>query len=131
MATLPKEVTQEELDRLAQLSLGVRALQDELDKLTKHVKEALHSSGIAGSKTLVYPSKQYGSVILKIGEQRRLNKAAKESLAEAFPSQEHPQYWEYQINPAKIPALHTDPYRETVMTLSIDVEAVGIQTAKK
>lgn len=122
MATLPEGITQEQLDRYAQLDRGVKALEEERKLLAGLLKGAFEDAGLTGKRTMVFPSAKYGSVIVTLGEQRNVSRAAKEQMMERFPQGMYPQYWEMQLNVASMPSIVVDPYRETSMTLKVDVE---------
>lgn len=119
MSTLPKGVTQAELDRYAQLAKGIKALVDEKDQLSDKIKKAYHDAGVSGKRVFSYSSKKYGTIIVTLGVQMRL---AKDAVTEAFPITTYPDYWSPQINVKAIPKEVLDIYREETQTLSVDVE---------
>lgn len=131
MATLPEGITQEQLDRYAYLSKGLSALENEKELLGNHIKQAYSEAGLTGKRTLTYPSPKFGTVIVTLGEQRRLSKEALEELEKAFSWEEFPKYWKTALDIKSIPAIHVDPYREITTTLKVDVEKDEVLASPK
>ena len=117
MATLPDGLTQSDIDRYAQLDAGIKKLQDEHAVLNETIKQAHKNAGIEGKKTLSYPSEKYGTVIVKLGEQKRLDS---KSLSENFPEAEFPEFYTSTIDTKKVPADIQDAFRTNIIqTLSV------------
>mgnify|MGYP007069471091 CR=1 FL=1 len=119
MAQLPEGITQQDLDRYAHLTAGIAVLEAEKDALNTQIKAAYAAAGYSGKHTLVYPSPRYGSVIVTIGEQRRVDQ---EALVTAFPRDRFPEYWKPVIDVDAIPATTVLGFRTPTMTLSIKGE---------
>jgi hypothetical protein len=117
MAALPEGLTQKDIDRYAQLDAGIKKLADEHKTLNEKIKKAHEDAGISGKKTLIYTSDKYGSVIVKIGEQKRLDAAA---LEEKHPYERFPQFWRMQFDKDAVPADVQAKFRTNIIpTLSI------------
>lgn len=119
MATLPDGVTQRDIDRYAQLDDGIKKLQKEHDILNELLKSAHRAAGYKGNKTLTYPSAKYGTVIVKLGEQRRTDVA---KATETFPAEEFPEYYSQTLDTKKLPADILAEFKTNIVqTLSISV----------
>lgn len=118
MATLPEGITQKDLDRYAQLDAGVKKIQEEHKALNDKIKKAHQDAGLTGKKTLVYPSDKYGSVIVVLGEQKRIDGPA---LEKALPLEKFPQYWQMQFDATLVDETIKGKYKNTISTLSIKV----------
>lgn len=119
MATLPEGLTQSDIDRYAQLDAGIKKLQEEHAVLNETIKQAHKNAGYEGSKTLTYPSEKYGTVIVKLGEQKRFDA---EKAAETFPSDEHPEFYSLVVDQKKMPADIVAAFKTNIVqTLSISV----------
>lgn len=119
MATLPEGLTQKDIDRYAQLDAGIKKLQDEHAVLNEKIKQAHKDAGIEGSKTLTYPSAKYGTVIVKLGEQKRLDTEALESK---YPLDKNPEFYTPKIDTKKVPADIQAKFRTNIIqTLSVSV----------
>lgn len=119
MATLPEGLTQKDIDRYAQLDAGIKKLQEEHAVLNETIKQAHKNAGITGNKTLSYPSEKYGTVIVKLGQQKRFDA---EKAAETFPSDEYPEYYTLQLDQKKMPADISAAFRTNIVqTLSVSV----------
>lgn len=117
MAELPEGLTQKDIDRFAYLDKGMKKLQDEHRVLNEKIKQAHKDAGISGSKTLIYPSEKFGAVIVKLGEQKRLDTAA---LEEAHPYEKFPQFWRTQFDKDSVPADLQAKFRTNIVnTLSV------------
>ena len=117
MAELPEGLTQKDIDRFAYLDKGMKKLADEHKMLNEKIKQAHKSAGITGSKTLIYPSDKFGSVVVKLGEQKRLDTAA---LEEAHPFERFPQFWRTQFDKDAVPADLQARFRTNIVhTLSV------------
>lgn len=119
MADLPEGLTQKDIDRYAQLDQGMKKLADEHKVLNEKIKQAHKDAGIEGNKTLTYPSAKYGTVIVKLGEQKRLDTAA---LEKAHPFEKYPNFWRTQFDKDAVPADIQAKFRTNIIqTLSISV----------
>jgi len=119
MAQLPEGLTQKDIDRLAQLDAGMKKLQDEYNALKDKVKRAHQDAGLTGKQTLVYPSDKYGTVIVDLNEQKRVDT---EALIKAHPFDKFPQYWRMQFDQAAVDETVLNKFRTNVIpTLSIKV----------
>lgn len=119
MATLPDGLTQKDIDRYAQLDAGIKKLQEEHATLNETIKQAHQAAGIEGSKTLSYPSEKYGTVIVKLGQQKRVDTAA---AVATFPSEEFPEYYTLGLDTKKMPADILAEFKTNIVqTLSISV----------
>lgn len=119
MAVLPEGLTQKDIDRLAQLDTGMKKLQDEYSALKDKVKRAHQDAGITGKKTLTYPSEKYGTVIVDLNEQKRVDV---EALVKAHPFEKFPQYWRMQFDQSAVDETVLNKYRTNIIpTLSIKV----------
>lgn len=117
MANLPEGLTQKDIDRYAQLDAGMKKLADEHKVLNDKIKQAHKDAGYEGSKTLIYPSEKYGSVIVKLGEQKRLDT---EALETAHPFEKFPQFYRTQFDKDAVPADVQAKFRTNIIqTLSI------------
>ncbi len=117
MATLPEGLTQKDIDRYAQLDAGLRKIKDEHAVLNEKIKQAHIDAGITGKKTLIYPSEKYGAVVVKLGEQRRLDT---EGLMAKFPQEKAPDFYSLQFNVKAVPADIQEKFRTNIIqTLSI------------
>jgi hypothetical protein len=120
MAAIPTGLTQADLDRYAQLDAGIAALSEEHKVLNAKIKKAHLDAGLSGKKTLVYPSSKYGSIIVKLNEQRRLNLA---DLTENYPEDDFPEFYSSALDTKKVPADVQDEFRTVIVqTLFIDRE---------
>lgn len=126
MATLPTGITQAQVERLAQLSLHLDALNAEKELLVKDFKDALAADGVLPKKTLIYPSTQFGNIIVDFGEQRRITKESLAELSETYPSDTYPAYWVTELDPNKLPKIISDAFRTSTPTLKVTVESMGI-----
>ncbi len=119
MATLPEGLTQKDIDRYAQLDLGMKKLADEHSALNDKIKKAHEAAGITGKKTLTYPSEKYGTVVVTLGEQKRLDE---EALEKALPEDKHPDYYVSRLDKTLVPKTILDKFRTNIIqTLSIKV----------
>jgi hypothetical protein len=119
MATLPEGLTQKDIDRLAQLDAGIKKLEVEYNNLKDKVKQVHQDAGLTGKKTLVYPSEKYGSVIVDLNEQKRLDE---EALIKAHPFEKFPQYWHMQFDKSLVDATVLAKFKTNIIpTLSIKV----------
>ncbi len=119
MAQLPEGLTQKDIDRYAQLDAGIKRLQEEHAVLNETIKQAHKAAGIEGNKTLSYPSDKYGTVIVKLGQQKRFDTA---KATETFPEDEFPEYYTSTIDAKKMAADIANEFRTTVVqTLSVSV----------
>lgn len=119
MATLPEGLTQKDIDRYAQLDQGIKRLADEHAVLNEKIKQAHKDAGYTGSKTLSYPSEKYGTVIVKLGEQKRLDLDA---MADKFPEKKFPEFYTSKIDPKEVPADIQAKFRTNIVqTLSVSV----------
>lgn len=119
MATLPEGLTQKDIDRYAYLDAGMKKLAEEHKVLNEKIKKAHEAAGIKPPKNLVYPSDKFGSVIVKIGEQKRLDEAA---LEEAHPQAKYPDFYTTRFDKSAVPADVTAKFRTNVVqTLSISI----------
>lgn len=119
MAKLPDGLTQADIDRYAQLDRGIKALQEEHAVLNETIKQAHKDAGITGNKTLTYPSEKYGTVIVKLGEQKRFDAA---KATETFPSPEFPEYYALQLDQKLMPADIVAAFKTNIVqTLSVSV----------
>lgn len=119
MAELPEGLTQKDIDRYAYLDAGLKKLQDEHKALNDKIKKMHEAQGIKGKKTLVYPSEKYGSVIVDLNEQKRVDEDA---LVAAYPESKAPQYWKPVIDKTAIPATILEKFKTNIVqTLSIKV----------
>jgi hypothetical protein len=117
MATLPDGITQKDIDRYAQLDAGLKKIADEHKTLNEKIKKAHLDSGISGKKTLIYPSEKYGAVVVKLGEQRRVDT---EALEAKHPFEKFPQFYRTQFDKAAVPADVMDKFKTNIVqTLSI------------
>ena len=128
MAELPKGLTQADLDRYAQLDAGIAALAEEHKMLNTKIKKAFKDAKIVGKKTLVFPSDKYGAIIVKIGEQKRVNA---ERLNADYTIASHPECFVPMLDTSLIPADVLDTYREPIQTLSVDRETTGNESPKR
>lgn len=129
MSQIPKGLTQQDLDRYAQLDAGIAALAEEHKILNAKIKKAHLDAGLTGKKTLVYPSEKYGAIIVKLNEQRRLDVPG---LTEAFPMDDFPQFYSSILDVKKVPADVQDEFRTVVVqTLSIDRENNGNESPRR
>ena len=131
MAELPEGITQDEIDRFAQLHKGVEALKEELELLKTTLKTKYKAAGITGKRTLVYPSPKYGTVIVKLGEQNRILDDSKKALIADYPQEVYPTYWAPAINVPAIPASIVDTYRTITPTITCDVENANPDVAPR
>jgi hypothetical protein len=119
MAQLPEGLTQKDIDRYAQLDAGIKKLQEEHAVLNETIKQAHKNAGIEGNKTLSYPSEKYGTVIVKLGQQKRFDTAA---ASETFPEAEFPEYYSSTLDSKKLPADIANEFRTNIVqTLSVSV----------
>jgi len=119
MAKLPEGLTQKDIDRYAQLDAGIKKLKDEHDVLNEKIKQAHKDAGIEGAKTLSYPSEKYGTVIVKLGEQKRLDLAA---LQEKFPLDKKPEFYSQTLDTKQVPADVLAKFKTNIVhTLSVSV----------
>lgn len=119
MAALPEGLTQKDIDRYAYLDAGIKKLQDEHKALNDKIKQAHIEAGITGKKTLTYTSDKFGTVIVTLGEQRRLDEDA---LIKAFPQEKAPQFWRMQFDKALPDATILEKFKTNVIqTLSVKV----------
>ncbi len=119
MATLPEGLTQADIDEYARLDAGLKKLQTRHAVLNETIKQSHKNAGITGNKTLTYPSEKYGTVIVKLGEQKRLDT---EKLSETFPESEFPEYYTCSVDAKKVPADISAEFRTNIIqTLSISV----------
>jgi hypothetical protein len=119
MATLPEGLSQKDIDRYAKLDKGIKALQEEHAILNELIKQTHKAAGIVGNKTLVYKSAEHGSVIVKLGQQKRLDA---ETAAATFPEDEFPEYYTSTFDPKKMPADISAAFRTNIVqTLSVSV----------
>lgn len=119
MATLPEGLTQTDIDRYAQLDAGIKKLQEEHSILNETIKQAHKNAGIEGSKTLSYPSEKYGTVIVKLGQQKRFDSKAAEAT---FPEADYPDFYTAALDQKKMPADIVAEFKTNVVsTLSISV----------
>lgn len=119
MAVLPEGLTQKDIDRFAYLDKGMKKLKEEHEVLNVKIKKAHQDAGITGSKTLVYSSDKFGSVIVKLGEQKRLDT---KGLEEAHPYEKFPQYWRTMFDKDTVPADVQAKFRTNIVsTLSVSV----------
>lgn len=119
MADLPEGVSQKDIDRYAYLDKGIKKLQDEHKALNDKIKRAHEAAGITGKKTLVYPSEKFGSVIVDLNEQKRVDS---EALEAAHPFEKSPQYWRMQFDQGLVDKTILDKFRTKIIpTLSIKV----------
>lgn len=119
MATLPEGLTQKDIDRYAQLDAGMKKLADEHKALNDKIKRAHQEAGISGKKTLVYPSEKYGSVIVDLNEQKRLDE---EALIKAHPFEKFPQFWRMQFDKSAVDETILAKFKTNIIpTLSIKV----------
>lgn len=117
MATLPEGLTQKDIDRYAQLDAGLKKIADEHKVLNEKIKKAHVDAGIKGKKTLIYPSEKYGAVVVKLGEQKRLDT---EALIAKFPEDKAPDFYALQLNVKAVPADIQERFRTNIIqTLSI------------
>lgn len=128
MAAMPTGLTQADLDRYAQLDAGIAALSDEHKMLNAKIKKAFKDAKIVGKKTLVFPSDKYGAIIVKVGEQRRVDM---EKVKADFTEETHPECFVSQLDTSLIDPDVLDTYREPVQTLSVDRESVGDESPKR
>ena len=116
MATLPEGLTQSDIDRYAKLDAGIKALQEEHKVLGLLIKEKHAEAGITGKRTLIYED-----VVVKLGEQRRLDEGG---FLDTFPFSENPEFYSPAIDTAKVPADVLDTFRTIVIpTLSVSKAA--------
>lgn len=119
MAQLPEGLTQKDIDRYAQLDAGMKRLKDEHDVLNEKIKQAHKDAGIEGSKTLTYPSDKYGTVIVKLGVQKRLDAVA---LQEKFSEEKAPEFYTPMLDQKKVPADILAKFKTNIVpTLSVSV----------
>lgn len=119
MAQLPEGLTQKDIDRYAQLDAGIKKLQEEHGILNETIKQAHKNAGIEGNKTLSYPSEKYGTVIVKLGQQKRFDSA---QASATFPEEEFPEYYSSSLDPKKMPADISAAFRTNIVqTLSVSV----------
>lgn len=119
MATLPEGLTQKDIDRYAQLDAGLKKIADEHKQLNDKIKRAHESAGLIGKHTLVYPSEKYGSVIVDLGEQKRVDI---EALVAAHPLEKFPQYWSMQFDVSTVDEKTKAKFKTNLVpTLSIKV----------
>lgn len=119
MAQLPEGLTQQEIDRLAQLDAGIKKLQTEYDDLKSKVKQVHQEQGLTGKHTLVYPSEKYGSVIVELNEQKKVDV---EALIKAHPIEKFPQHWTMQFDQSSVDAKTLAKFKTNIVpTLSIKV----------
>ena len=119
MATLPEGLTQGDIDRYAYLDKGIKKLKEEHEVLNETIKQAHKAAGYSGNKTLSYPSDKFGTVIVKLGEQKRMDT---EKATETFPADEYPEYYSLSLDVKKMPADISAAFRTNIVqTLSISV----------
>ncbi len=117
MAALPEGLTQKDIDRYAQLDAGIKRLADEHKVLNEKIKKAHEEAGITGKKSLIYPSDKYGVVIVKIGEQKRLDE---EKLVARHSPEKSPEFYTLQLDKTLIPADELAKFKTNIVpTLSI------------
>lgn len=117
MATLPAGLVQKDIDRYAQLDAGLKKIADEHKALNDKIKKAHEEAGIKGKKTLIYPSDKYGSVIVTLGEQKRVDT---EALIKTHPADKFPAYWALQFDASAVDKTVLDKFRTNIIpTLSI------------
>lgn len=117
MAQLPEGITQKDIDRYAQLDAGLKKIADEHKVLNEKIKQAHIDAGISGKKTLIYPSEKYGAVVVKLGEQRRMDT---EALIAKHPQEKFPDFYSLQFDVKAVPADIQDKFRTNIIqTLSI------------
>lgn len=119
MATLPDGLTQSDIDRYAQLDAGIKKLQEEHSILNETIKQAHKNAGIEGNKTLSYPSEKYGTVIVKLGQQKRFDSS---KASATFPESEFPEYYSSALDQKKMPADILAAFKTNIVqTLSVSV----------
>jgi hypothetical protein len=120
MAVLPAGLTQKDMDRYAQLDAGLKKIADEHKALNDKIKKAHEDAGYTGKHTFVYPSDKYGSVIVDLGEQKRVDM---EALVKAHPQEKYPDYWTLQFDKTAVDATVLNKFKKPVPTLSIKIGA--------
>lgn len=120
---LPEGFTQADLNRLAQLSKGARALKEEFDALNSKLKTALIDAGyytdLTKAKTLVMPDTPFGTLLAKIGVQKRF--APKEFEAEYPYGEETAEYYTPQVDSSRVPESIKKQFTPATPTISLDV----------
>ena len=117
MATLPPGLTQADIDNYARLDAGLKKLQDQHAVLNEKIKAAHKAAGYKGKKTLIYPSEKFGSVIVTLGEQKRVDSAA---LLKAHPEETYPEFYVSSLDTSKVPADILAKFKTNIVsTLSI------------
>jgi len=119
MAELPEGLTQKDIDRYAYLDAGIKKLVEEHTLLNDKIKQKHKEAGIKGKKTLSYPSDKFGTVIVTLGEQKRL---VLEDLIKAYPVEKAPQFWTMQFDKTLPDATILNKYKtDIVQTLGVKV----------
>lgn len=119
MAQLPEGLSQKDIDRYAYLDKGMKKLQEEHAVLNEKIKQAHKDAGIEGSKTLTYPSEKFGTVIVKLGQQKRMDVAA---LTEKYTEEKAPEYYSLALDQKKVPADILAKFKTNIVnTLSVSV----------
>jgi hypothetical protein len=117
VATLPEGLTQKDIDEYARLDAGLKKIQDARNVLNEKIKQTHIDAGYSGKKTLIYPSEKYGAVVVKLGEQRRLDVVA---LEDKHPYEKFPQFYRVQFDKDAVPADVQAKFRTNIIkTLSI------------
>lgn len=116
MADLPNGISQKDLDRYVQLDKALKKAQEEHKALNERIKQAFEDAGVAGKRTLIFDSAKFGSIVVKLGETRRLDSKA---LEEKYPFDKAPQYWRMQFDTTVVEEKILDQYRKLTQTLSV------------
>ena len=110
MTTLPEGITQSELNEYAKLDKAIKSALEKKAALNAKIKSVFVKKGIF----------IFGSVVIKLGEQNRFDRAAFEK---AYPSEKYSQYYVMTpvVNETSIADKTVAKFTKSVQTLSISV----------